>query len=101
MASTVPAISWPKTMGVLATGSWPRNMWRSEPQTPAASTRTRASPGLGVGTGTSSMSRGEPGACSRAAIIARDRDPPERATLDPLYRLTLIKLTIVYLARMR
>src|SRR5574337_1946793 len=73
-ATTMPAISWPKTIGVGPKLAWAqssqRSIWMSVPQTLAASTRTRISPGPGSGTGTSRNSR--PGAragFTRARIV--------------------------------
>ncbi len=55
--TTTPAISWPNTIGggpkLSCAHLSQRSMWTSVPQTDAASTRTRISPGPGCGMGTS------------------------------------------------
>ena len=59
--ATSPAISWPRVRGATPRLSTPLRKWSSVWQTPAALTRTSASPGPGCGMGTSSRRRLSPG----------------------------------------
>ena len=49
--ATSPPISWPRISGGTRFLLFPRKPSRSEPQTPAARTRTTTSPALGLGSG--------------------------------------------------